>query len=317
MTTATMVRSQLEILEVKPGLKFPKQLLIDALPDVETTLFFGKLYKLNTQQLTTLMNTLHSSTVLDALLNEGGHHSMDLQDYIVDLGYEYLIEEGQIVLGATQPKGEILPEVWESLQIEVAASIQKVAETLTDVVAHLPGKQGEMLFKSMAVMNKRRPTIGSFNAFIKHQRHARNLVILDVSGSMSETTVKTIIDDVVALSWQADACLAIVSNTTTWWEPGSFNSEAVLKQAQFGGTHYETLAQLLDQDWGVVVTIADYDSSASAREAIAKCSGSIELLLDISLVPQPTFLAECVGQLAKEVRPLLIAEHGTNLCSNY
>jgi hypothetical protein len=219
------------------------------------------------------------------------------------------------VFGAVQPKGEILPEVWESLQIEVAASIQKVAETLGDVVAHLPGKQGEMLFKSMAVMNKRRPTIGSFNAFIKHKRQARNLVILDVSGSMSEATVKTIIDDVVALSWQADACLAIVSNSTTWWEPGSFNSAAVLKAAQFGGTHYETLTQLLDEDWGVVVTIADYDSSRGAQQAIAGCSGSIELLLDISLVPQPTFLAECVGQLAKETRPLLIAKQGTQLCN--
>jgi hypothetical protein len=315
MTTSTLVRKQLEIIEVKPGLKFPLQLLIEALPDVETTLFFGKLYKLDTYQLGELMRTLHNSDVLDALLGEGGMHSTELQDYVVELGYEYLINQGDVVFGAAQPKGEILPEVWESLQIEVAASIQKVAETLGDVVAHLPGKQGEMLFKSMAVMNKRRPTIGSFNAFIKHQRHAKNLVILDVSGSMSENTVKTIIDDVVALSWQADACLAIVSNSTTWWEPGSFNSEVVLKAAQFGGTHYETLAELLDQDWGVVVTIADYDSSRGAQQAIANCSGSIELLLDISLVPQPTFLAECVGQLAKETRPLLIAEQGTSLCS--
>jgi hypothetical protein len=58
----------------------------------------------------------------------------------------------------------------------------------------------------------------------------------------------------------------------------------------------------------VVVTIADYDSSWSAREEIKKeCTGKIELLLDISLVSRPTFLSEVVGQLATEVRPLLVA----------
>jgi len=84
--------------------------------------------------------------------------------------------------------------------------------------------------------------------------------------------------------------------------------EAVLNAAEYGGTHYEELAPLFDdQQWGVVVTIADYDSSRSAMSAISKMNGTIDTVLDISLVSMPTYLAEVVGQLADEVKPLMIA----------
>ena len=59
----------------------------------------------------------------------------------------------------------------------------------------------------------------------------------------------------------------------------------------------------------MVVCFADYDSSWSSKEAIAQCTGHIDLVLDISLVSRPTYLAEVVGQLADEVRPLLVAAH--------
>jgi Tfp pilus assembly protein PilP len=67
------------------------------------------------------------------------------------------------------------------------------------------------------------------------------------------------------------------------------------------------LAPLLERDWGVVVTIADYDSSVSAGQYLGQCSGTIDEVLDVSLVDQPTFLAECVGLRAKRVRPILMA----------
>lgn len=308
MISTVTSKDQLATTEVKPGLVFPTQLLREALPDIETTLFFGKLYKLDNVQLGDLLHLLHSSSVLSALLHEGGLHSTELQDYTVELGYEYLITSGEVSFSSAAPHAEVLPEVWAALEIEIADSIQGVADKLKDVVGLLPGKQGQMLFKSLMVMNSKRPVLGDHRAIIKHQHSAPNLVILDVSGSMTEETVRTIIDDVVALSWRADAHLAIVSDTSTVWEPGAFGTDVVLKAAQFRGTHYETLSQLLNQDWGVVITIADYDSSLSAKRAVAQCTGKIELVLDISLVPQPTFLAECVGQLAAEVRPLLMAE---------
>ena len=82
----------------------------------------------------------------------------------------------------------------------------------------------------------------------------------------------------------------------------------VLAKAEYGGTHYEQLKPLFDQSWGTVITIADYDSSPSAMKTLANCKGHIGQVLDISLVSRTTFLAECVGQLADEVRPLMLAQ---------
>ena len=300
-------RVNLDLVEVG-SMKFHPAVLKQMLPDIESALFFGKLFSLKQHELATLLHTLFKSSVIEALTTEGGAHSVDLQDYIVEIGYEYLIQDGDVVLSPDKPAAELLPQLFKDAQVEVATSIKEVAEKLKDVISSMPGKQGQMVFESMMVMNSKRPVIGDFKAKVVHDHHAMNLVIMDVSGSMSERTVRTIVDDVVGLAWEADAYLAIVSNTTTVWQPGEYDSDAVIKAAEFSGTHYETLTQLLDQDWGVVVTIADYDSSRGAMEAIARCTGNIDTVLDISLVNRPTYLAECVGQRAREVKPLLVAE---------
>lgn len=315
----TMTRSQisadLEIFEVKPGLKFALTTLKALLPDVETLLFFGKVYELDVYQLSNLLSRVFAGhTLVDELTS--GDHSTSLQDYLVDDLDVYGVEDGDITFSPDVPTGEILPEVWKSLEVEVAASIKAVAAKLQDMVGLMPGKQGSMVFRSMMTMNAKRPTIGQFKAAVHHAPKPDNLIIFDVSGSMGERLVQTLVDDVVSMSYMANAHLAIVSNTTTHWEPGSYDSTSVLQAAEFGGTQYETLAPLLQRDWGVVVTVADYDSSASARDHIGRhCSGSIEQVLDISLVNRPTFLAECVGQLANEVRPVLVAT-GSYVLSN-
>jgi hypothetical protein len=307
MTTSSL-SERLEIIEVKPGLRFGKGTLMDLLPDVETALFFGKVYELDAAQLGVLLTTVLQSDVVSALLSEGGMHSHDLQDYVVDLTTQIpAVDKGDVSFGQRIPQGEILPQLWEMAEVEVAASIKAVAEKLATTVDHMPGKQGQMMFQSMRVMNAKRPVLGDYKARIHHAPQKENLVILDVSGSMTSGTVQRIIDDVVGLSYMANAHLAIVSNTTTHWDPGSYGSDDVLARAEFGGTFYETLEPLFDRDWGVVVTIADYDSSYSAQGVIARCTGHIDQVLDISLVNRPTFLAEVVGQLADDVRPLLIA----------
>jgi hypothetical protein len=296
----------LSLLEVKPSLKFPISTLRAMLPDAETVFFFGKVYELNAQQLSTVLYTVLRSDLTRELAS--GAHSTDLQDYIVDLCEEIAdVEEGDVVFDPDVPHGEVLPEVWRQLEVEVAQSIKDVAAKLNSVVSMLPGKTGEMTFKSMMAMNARRPTIGDYRAQIHHQRQQKNLLILDVSGSMSEHTVSTIVGDVVALAYEANAYLAIVSNTTTVWEPGNYDVDSVLAKAEFGGTRYETLAPLMDEHWGVVITVADYDSSYGAKEAIDLRTGSVELVLDVSLVNHPTFLAECIGVKAAEVRPILVA----------
>ena len=142
----------------------------------------------------------------------------------------------------------------------------------------------------------------------------RVLVVFDVSGSMSQSTVATIVDDVVGLAYEANAALAIVSNTCTYYAPGAYGTADVLRDAEYGGTHYEQLVPLFkDQDWDVVVSIADYDSSRAAADALRRCKGKIGQLFDVSLVSRSTYLAECLAPLANEVRPLLIARDGVYL----
>jgi hypothetical protein len=302
------VKASLDLVEIKPGVRFSLATLRDLLLDTETILFFGKVYDLNAQQLGSLLYKVLRSDLASALFAEGDQHSNALQSYIEDLDFEY---EGELAFGdetsdPVVPHGEILTHVWDQLEVTVAQSIKDVATKLESVVAMLPSKEGHMVFRSMMTMNAKRPTLGDFKAGIAHARQAENLLILDVSGSMTESTIARIINDVVALSYSASAHMAVVSNTCTYWTAGSYGVDDVLKACEYGGTQYDQLVPLFDRDWGTVITVADYDSYVDARVAIGQCSGRIETLLDVSLVNRPTFLAECVGQLANEVRPILI-----------
>jgi hypothetical protein len=203
---------------------------------------------------------------------------------------------------------EVLPEVWKSIELVIADSIAKVAETISTTIEHMPGRTGEMVFATLAKVNARRPTVGDYRAGFKHEQVKRVLVVFDVSGSMTASTVARIVDDVVGLAYEANASLAIVSNTCTFWQAGGFSTADVLEAAEYGGTHYEQLVPLFtDQDWDAVVSIADYDSSPSAKTALSRCNGKIGQLFDVSLVNRSTYLAECLAPMAGEVRPLLIA----------
>lgn len=303
----TCLTDSLDLFEVNPGQRVSVKLLKDWLPDVETALFFAKIYHLDWVALGRLLRVLFDTPVIQALTE--GEHSLELQDYLVEVAPEILQMEDFIWAPEARPPAEVLPQLWESAITEVATSIQEVADKLKGTLGALPSKQGAMVFATMMTMNARRPTIGDFKARIAHNPVPDALVILDVSGSMTPETIRAIVDDVVELSWTANAYLAIVSDNTFCWEPGGYSSAAVLERAEFWGTHYETLAPLFDRDWGTVVTIADYDSSASAKEALANCTGRVHTVLDISLVYRSSYLAECVGQLAQEVRPLMVAQN--------
>lgn len=337
-TTTSSTRdltAEVTVIEIKPGIRFAVGQLRSMLPDVETALFFGKVYKLNAQQLGTLLHQVFATPLTEALFGQADTHSTSLQSYLIG-GYEHehhcayewdesegctctpvyydgivsSVEKGQLKFDAAAlpPQGEILPHMWEEMQVEVAASIAAVVEKLDGVLGRLPGKKGEMIFQTLAKMNRVRPTIGTHQAAVRHPLVTENLLILDVSGSMTQSTVQQIIDDVVALSYKANAHLAIVSDTATHWAPGTYDTDVVLARAEYRGTRYEQLAPLLQQDWGTVITIADYDSSFAAFDHIRdSCTGRIGQVIDISLVNRPTFLAECVGQLADEVKPVLIA----------
>jgi hypothetical protein len=305
----SLIHESTQLIEITPGVRFSLHTLKKGLPNIETALFLARLYKLNAAEVGHLLGTVFGEhSVVAALVNEGGSHSAELQDYVLELGYEYLLESGDITFGSAPAHAEVLPEMWKDLEVTIAKSIQEVADKLKDVVGAMPGKQGEMIFQTLQMVNAKRPIIGDYKARIHHAPQRENLVILDVSGSMSEETIKTIVEDVVALSYMANAHLAIVSDTSTHWGPGEYGVDDILRVAEYSGTHYETLSGLFNQDWGVVVTIADYDSSPASAAAIKQCRGHIQQVLDISLVSRPTFLSEVVGQLADEVKPLLIAQ---------
>ena len=298
--------SEFDLFDLGYNKKISVAALRRLLPDIETTLFFGKVYKLDAKRLGELLKWTHGGSVLDALF-EGGH-STELQSYLVEVVPDNIDVEPYIGTPEVPKDSEVLAQLFALAEVEVAESIAKVADTLAGTLDRLPSKEGQMLFKSMAALNHKRGTIGVHKASIVHQSVPDVLVILDVSGSMSAETIRTIIDDVVALSWKANAHLAIVSNDTFLWEPGSYDSTAVLAKAQYGGTQYETLAPLFDnRSWGTVVTIADYDSSQDAKRVIAQTNGHVGTVLDISLVEQPTFLGECISTIAQNVKPLLVS----------
>lgn len=321
MTHKMLLTGTGQVTSFSNGKSFPTKFLKDQLPDVETLLFFAKVYKLEAQDVASLLHDCVPSDVVNAFTAEAGEHSLDLQDYIVDL---YQNEDGEWeYTDATCVQGmngteaevepEILPEVWKNLEVEIASSIQEVAETIADTVQHMPGRTGEMIFRTLAKMNRRRPSLGEYLPGFKHKQVKKVLVVFDVSGSMSESTVRTIVDDVVGLAYESNASLAIVSNTCTWWPAGGYGTKDVLDAAEYGGTHYEELVPLFQENWDAVIAIADYDSSYGAQRALAQCKGRIGQLFDVSLVNRSTFLGECLAQLADEVRPLLIASDTARL----
>lgn len=301
--------ASLKLFEFAPGKKVSVRTLRTLLPDIETALFFAKVYQLDYHKLSDLIRELFDTSVIAALLKEGGRHSHDLQSYVVDTVPDQTLAGQAVSFDADKQPNvdtEILGQIWESVGVQVADAISQVAVKLGGVLDHLPSKYGTMVFSTMNKLNVQRNSIGRFDPAIMHRHDNRNLVIFDVSGSMSQNTVRTIVDEVVGLAYKANAALAIVSSNAYFWEAGTFDSAAVLNSAEYGMTNYEQLVPVLNRTWDTVITVADYDSSYSAKQAIAGCTGRVGTLLDLSLVDCPTFLAECVGQLAAEVKPILV-----------
>jgi hypothetical protein len=298
------------LFDMGKGRKISHEALRQLLPDVEVALFFAKAYDLDYRQLSELLAVRFSGmSAIDALLNEGVDHSSVLQDYLIDTIPEDVYRRADVGYDdeAEVPDTELLTQLWEEALVTVAQSIKDVAAKLAGVLESMPSKYGQMTFAHLRQLNTQRGSIGTYGARITHPPVAPRLVILDVSGSMTESTVRRIVDEVVALAYQADASLAIVSSTATFWEAGQFTTADVLRAAEYMGTQYETLTPLLNRDWETVVTIADYDSSRSAADYIrTNAIGRVGKVIDISLVDRPTFLGECVGQLANEVQPVLV-----------
>ena len=304
---STSISDSVTLYEIGPNKFVSMAALKEWLPTIELALWFAKLMKFDYHKLSDLLYRLFNTDVMRALM--AGDHSTQLQSYIVDTVPTDVLKQAKPEYVPTPDEGEVLAALMKDAVVEVAKSIQEVADKLTETIGRLPGKQGRMMFQSLAAMNSRRPTIGDYRAVIRHDPVPDSLVIFDVSGSVRASTVRAIVNDVVGMSWNTNSHLAIVSDSCFYWEPGTYSVDDVLAKAQYGGTRYETLAPLFKRDWDSVVCIADYDSSSSAKRVLANCKGRINTVFDISLVAQPTYLSECVAQLAQNLRPLLISRN--------
>lgn len=307
---AAGVFARTHLITIKNGLQFSEHALRQLLPDVGSALFFGKLYELDYHQLSELIRTLFRSDIIDALFGESTEHSSDLQDYLIDMVPDDIVAtHGGLQVTDEQPSvdTEVLAQAVASARVTVAQSIAEVADTLGDVLARFPSKEGQMAFQHMMKFNAQRATIGTFDPYVARQRIAKRIVVLDVSGSVSENTVRRIAGEVVGMAYDIEAYLAIVSENAFLYEPGTFSVDTVLRDAEYWGTHYEMLTPIFHEDWETAITIADYDSAWTAQDHLAKnARGRIGQVLDFSLVNRPTFLSEVLGRIAGEVKPILI-----------
>lgn len=308
--SASELEESLTLLALNDQYKVSIRVLKEQLPDIETALFFAKLFELTAESLGVLIATLFQSPLTEALFQNGGTHSTSLQSYIIDdVVPELNVSPAGLHFTDEIPApSEVLHALWKQEVTGIAASVKEVAATLASTLERMPTIYGQMTFQHMRSFNAQRQTLGRFQAQVQHAPSKDRLVVMDVSGSMSQSTVEQIVDEVVGLAYAVNASLAIVSTTASWWPPGGFTRARVLAAAEYGGTHYETLLPLLAKPWESVFTVADYDSSMAAKSYLADhANTSIGTVYDYSLVGRPTFLAECLGQFASEVKPLAIA----------
>lgn len=299
-----------DLLEFESGIAFDIEFLRQSLTDVETALFFAKLYKLKLEELAELLRLLFPNDEVIAEFTKGDH-SYDLQGWDDGEGYENVLvkftNNPEQKLDAT-----LLTALWEAAELMIADSIQDVGDKLGKYMNTLPTHEARMTFSILNLHNVVRNTVGDYRAVITRrgdERKLKVLVILDDSGSMTQETIETIAADVVALSYKANASLALVSNTCRVFRAGTFSVRDVLDAAEYMGTRYGALAPLFEEDWDEVITIADYDSWGSALQEFAGASGRVGRVTDVSLVGKQTFLSQCVGVIADEVRQVMISRN--------
>lgn len=298
--------------------RWPVDVLRKTLKDPVWAVRFGALQQLDAYEMGGLLRMLFPGvTVIQALTMEGGEHSATLQSYAVALGYDTLVFDAVVGNHGPDPEPErddlVLAELAKEFEVVVAKDLDQLNFTLANTMMHMPGKQGRMEIKAQRKVDRRnRKKVGFMQARITHPRHAENAVFVDDSGSVGEKTLTAVAHAVKAMAVKANAHLVLVSNTVRHFKPGEYTVASILANAEYMGTHYETLVPLMNRHWGKVITIADFDSSWGAKEALSTCTGSIDTLLDISYVDRPTFLAECLDHLARESRPLMVGASSLN-----
>ena len=119
--------SEFDLFDLGNNKKISVAALKRLLPDIETALFFGKVYKLDAYQLGQLLKLTHNSSVLDALF-EGGH-STELQSYLVDVVPDHIDVEPYIGTPEAPKDSEVLAQLFATLAMDSATSTSAKANS--------------------------------------------------------------------------------------------------------------------------------------------------------------------------------------------
>lgn len=278
-----------------------------------------------------IFSVLKLGTVAD-YISRGGH-STELQTWWDEQGISIPIPDKEEVLiddpAAPSDKpddvdDETLFDLVNNSLVKLPESIQELADGLfIEVLSNLPTGRASYVIEHFQQVSKF-GTFGTMKTGLEYEKNTNACVVLDCSGSMGYRLGEAIANAVVHLANELKCDLILVSSAAKRLPAGTFSAETVKRNWQNAGTYYNQLVphfKDISQSYDVVVTIADYDSIPSHKIEIAKlCKAKVHTLYDICVqyveqspgVAKSSFLAECLGQLAKEVKPVFVGAEGFN-----
>ncbi len=320
--------------ELKPGVMFDSQWLKDTLcisddeaaalgvSKYDGVILFGQLYKLDAQQLTTLLSIVYDEDTMVQMLT-AGDHSYTLQSYIEEL--EYPLEINETITYSeekTNPERDgLLAALFDAHQVGVTNLVVEIADKFSKFLMMQPGHESKLEVQRLNKVNRRTQLPVSMRSTILNSNLLPNLLIIDVSGSQGYTLIESIVDETIDLAVKYDMHLAIVSHSAEWFIPGTYDRDTVMQSSCMnGGTRYAALAEIgvASQAWGTVVTVADIDGQQSDMDAWRKAGGQVDKVIDISTVAGQTWLSEIVNvQSQGVVQQLVVAPESAMTRAQY
>lgn len=310
--------------ELKPGVRFDK-------PWLKTTLFltddealqlgvnkydgvilFGQIYKLNAQQLTTVLSIVFDEDDMVQALTSGAH-STTLQSYTDTLDYPLdIVETITFSYEKTVPERESLfVSLFEANQVGITSLVVEIADKFSTYLRSLPGHESKLEVQRLNKVNRRTGMPVMTRPRIEYSNLLPNLLIIDVSSSQGRDLIENVVDDCIGLAVKYEMHLAIVSHHAEWYTPGTYDRDTVMASPVMGGgTVYRSMVDIgvASQNWGTVVCLADFDGQQNDRTAWQQAGGTIDKVVDISTVARQSWLSEAVAvQSSSKVQQLVVA----------
>ncbi len=310
--------------ELKPGVRFDKTWLKDTLfltddeADIlgvnkfDGVILFGQIYKLDTQQFTTLLSYVYDEDDMVSALTSGAH-STSLQSYCEDLEVPLdIVETITYSPEKTVPEhNSLLASLFEAHQVGITSLVVEIADKFSKFLSTMPGHESKLEVQRLSKVNRRTGMPVMTRPRIEHSNLLPNLLIIDVSSSQGRDLIESIVDNCIDLAVKYEMHLVLVSHIAEWFVPGTFDRDTVMESpVMSGGTVYRSMADIgvASHHWGTVVTVADIDGQKSDMTAWRDAGGTIDKVVDISTVAGQTWLSEIVSvQSENKVQQLVVA----------